>query len=622
MKKICFRILILFLVFTPFLAYAEDFDYDDLASVPVLHEGRVKPLDTLARHFALAFSGKSKFKNESALRWFVGLVLSPESSFDKRVFSIKNPDVLTSLGITEDNSKLYSFTELLKAIRAQFSSIQSIQQIPQESRTASQNQLVDLYNKVMLTYELSRSLSMYFPELQVVHPSLAKELNVKVGDYTYLELLKQRNLIKEKFDQVKEISPKDWNDYQRNIAILSLQLNRVEDDARSRLFAILPLQWEGEEGLWFSPWAILSDGQGSPLSANYLQLWHSSYLAAQEKDAHRFNSIAKQIQNYPKEHFAEFYSLTKINLELKYNRWDLFTKSLALYILSFLALALSWLAWRKLAERISFACLSLAVLAHLVGLIQRMIIMSRPPVSTLYESIIFVALIASVSGFLLELRKRNTLGILIASLSGTILQFVANSYASDGDTMGMLVAVLNTNFWLATHVVTITIGYGCCFVAGILAHIYLIKRLFGSSRSKDLNDLNGNLLGVNFFALFFAMFGTILGGIWADQSWGRFWGWDPKENGALLIVLWILFLLHGRLAGKMKALGFAVGSVLTNIVVALAWFGVNLLSVGLHSYGFTSNIATNLGIFCASEFIFAFLMLFLIRRKERLAGIS
>ena len=115
-----------------------------------------------------------------------------------------------------------------------------------------------------------------------------------------------------------------------------------------------------------------------------------------------------------------------------------------------------------------------------------------------------------------------------------------------------------------------------------------------------------NMNGLTLFALFFTLFGTILGGIWADQSWGRFWGWDPKENGAMLIVLSLLVLIHGRIAGSFSAFTIACGLVLTNIVVALAWFGVNLLNVGLHSYGFTEGVALNLAIFCLIEVLVVF----------------
>jgi len=111
------------------------------------------------------------------------------------------------------------------------------------------------------------------------------------------------------------------------------------------------------------------------------------------------------------------------------------------------------------------------------------------------------------------------------------------------------------------------------------------------------------VFGATLFALFFTLFGTILGGIWADQSWGRFWGWDPKENGALLIVMWQIMMLHLRITGFVKPMGFALGMILNNIVVILAWFGVNLLNVGLHSYGFATGIAINISLFIAFELI-------------------
>ena len=118
------------------------------------------------------------------------------------------------------------------------------------------------------------------------------------------------------------------------------------------------------------------------------------------------------------------------------------------------------------------------------------------------------------------------------------------------------------------------------------------------------------MFGATIFALFFTLFGTILGGISADQSWGRFWGWDPKENGALLIVMWQIMMIHLRITGYVKPTGFALGMIMNNIVVVLALFGVNLLSIGLHSYGFASGIARNLTIFISIELLIGFTLFF------------
>ena len=109
------------------------------------------------------------------------------------------------------------------------------------------------------------------------------------------------------------------------------------------------------------------------------------------------------------------------------------------------------------------------------------------------------------------------------------------------------------------------------------------------------------LHGLVCFGLLFSLIGTILGGIWANDSWGRFWGWDPKENGALMIVLWMLIILHSRLGGYIRDHGLAMLAVIGGCIVAFSWWGVNLLGVGLHSYGFTTGVMRVLLLFYGFE---------------------
>jgi len=153
--------------------------------------------------------------------------------------------------------------------------------------------------------------------------------------------------------------------------------------------------------------------------------------------------------------------------------------------------------------------------------------------------------------------------------------------------MEMLRAVLDTNLWLATHVVVVTTGYASMFVAGLLAVIYIVRGFFTRTLTAELaRALSRMVYGIVCFATLFSFVGTILGGIWADQSWGRFWGWDPKENGALLIVLWNAVILHARWGGMIKERGLMAMAVFGNVVTSFSWFGVNMLGIGLHSYGF------------------------------------
>jgi ABC-type transport system involved in cytochrome c biogenesis permease subunit len=151
----------------------------------------------------------------------------------------------------------------------------------------------------------------------------------------------------------------------------------------------------------------------------------------------------------------------------------------------------------------------------------------------------------------------------------------------------MLQAVLDTNIWLATHVVVVTTGYSAMFLAGLLAILYVVRGLFTRTLTKTAADsLTRMTYGVICFATLFSFVGTVLGGIWADQSWGRFWGWDPKENGALLIVLWCAMMLHARWGGMIQQRGLMIMALFGNVITSFSWFGVNMLGVGLHSYGF------------------------------------
>ena len=200
-------------------------------------------------------------------------------------------------------------------------------------------------------------------------------------------------------------------------------------------------------------------------------------------------------------------------------------------------------------------------------------------------------------------------------LWGLVLHLYSNIFIADGDTLGVLVAVLRSNFWLSTHVIAVTMGYSGVILSGVISHFYLFYFVKKKTDQKELRDIFQMVYGVLIFGLLFSFTGTVLGGIWADQSWGRFWGWDPKENGALAIVLWCSILLHGRVSGLFGELGFCIGSILGIIVVMMSWFGINLLGVGLHSYGFVSKTAFNLFAYIWIQLLLLCIFIALIYRK-------
>jgi ABC-type transport system involved in cytochrome c biogenesis permease subunit len=201
----------------------------------------------------------------------------------------------------------------------------------------------------------------------------------------------------------------------------------------------------------------------------------------------------------------------------------------------------------------------------------------------------------------IELFYRNAIGTAVAAVVGFATLLIAHHLSLSGDTLEMMRAVLDTNFWLATHVVVITLGYSATFLAGTIAIVYLVRRAFGHVPKSTAVSLRGMVYGVICFATLASFVGTVLGGIWADQSWGRFWGWDPKENGALLIVIWNAIILHARWGGMIRERGMMVMAVFGNIVTSWSWFGTNMLGIGLHSYGFTDAAFLWLSAFMISQ---------------------
>jgi ABC-type transport system involved in cytochrome c biogenesis permease subunit len=275
---------------------------------------------------------------------------------------------------------------------------------------------------------------------------------------------------------------------------------------------------------------------------------------------------------------------------------------MSLYALAFFLAVFSWLAWPDTLGRAAFSLIAVAWVLATVGIAARMWLEGRPPVTNLYSSALFVGWGAVGLCLVLEYVYRNAVGSVAAGVIGFSTLLIAHHLSLSGDTMEMMRAVLDSNFWLATHVVVVTAGYSATFLAGFLAIIYIVRGFLTRSLDRGTADaLTRMVYGIVCFATLFSFVGTILGGIWADQSWGRFWGWDPKENGALIIVLWNAIILHARWGGMIRQRGLMTLAVGGNIVTGWSWFGTNMLGVGLHSYGFTDAAFIALLTFAISQ---------------------
>ncbi|OGR87722.1 MAG: hypothetical protein A3A86_03220 [Elusimicrobia bacterium RIFCSPLOWO2_01_FULL_60_11] len=337
---------------------------------------------------------------------------------------------------------------------------------------------------------------------------------------------------------------------------------------------------------------------GGGASAEFYAKISEAYRAGEPQG---FNLALKGLQQAVAESAPQENS--RAGYERLFNVFQPFYQCVILYMVVFLLTFLSRMFWPEALYRSAFWLLLLAFGLHTVGLSARMWIQARPPVTNLYSSAIFVGWFSVLMGVVLEKITKRGLGSIAASAIGFITLIIAHNLASEGDTLEMMRAVLDSNFWLATHVVCITIGYASTFLSGFLGILYVLRRIFDKRWDEGTaSALEGMIYGVVCFSAFFSFLGTVLGGIWADQSWGRFWGWDPKENGALMIVLWNVFILHARIGGLASQRSIALMAVFGNVITAVSWFGVNMLGIGLHSYGFMDQAFVWLAIFCASQF--------------------
>jgi ABC-type transport system involved in cytochrome c biogenesis permease subunit len=268
------------------------------------------------------------------------------------------------------------------------------------------------------------------------------------------------------------------------------------------------------------------------------------------------------------------------------------------------------MSYAKMLNRLAFGIGLITLALHTWAIGSRMYLQDRPPITNLYSTGICIGWLAVVLGLILENLFRNGFGNVVGAFVGSITVLIAHFLSTDGDTMEMMRAVLDTNLWLSTHVVVVNAGYSATFVVGALGILFIvlgIVQYFTRCLSRDVfTTINLMMYGILCFATLCSFVGTVLGGIWADQSWGRFWGWDPKENGALMIVIMNALILHARWGGIVQQRGIAVLSLFGNIITAWSYFGVNMLGVGLHAYGFIPAAVWWLAVFMVANLVLAF----------------
>jgi ABC-type transport system involved in cytochrome c biogenesis permease subunit len=328
--------------------------------------------------------------------------------------------------------------------------------------------------------------------------------------------------------------------------------------------------------------------------------WGDALDGWRERDASQFKSAVAGYHDFLASEKLPLLNLGTIRYESFLNHFAPQYYTIFLYLTALVLTFLSWVVLREQLWRSAMGVMLLAFVVHSFYLIARMQISGRPPVTNLYSSAVFIGWALVLGTIVFEYFSRLGMVSVIGCIAGASTLTIAHFLGIEqGDTLSVMQAVLDTQFWLATHVVCVTIGYAATFMAGMLGIAYLIAVRFTKLEPTRLKMMGGVIYGTIGFALLFSFVGTVLGGLWADDSWGRFWGWDPKENGALLIVIWNAIVLHARWDKMIRDNGTAILAIGGNIVTAWSWFGVNELGAGLHSYGFTEGRLLYLAWFVA-----------------------
>ena len=594
-------------------AYAELNSLDHLKKVAIMENGRIKPIDTFAQNMLKQFSGRSNFERKPAIQWLARVILTPEASYDDKVFLLTNPEVLDSIGVERQGKARdrYSYSQLRQGLSKLRQLAIKASKIDEKGRAFVENEIISLYNKLYIYQLLTASFDFLFPhpDFTITNSKTLEilELPKNRKNFSFFDLAEKRKKIGDFIITFKGKKQEERTTIEREVFTLSRRLEQWAKFYGELPLTIIPpikISQTGEKEKWLSPWDITSPviTKGVParkdlyLMRDFIWAYRESSQVTFDRAVMAFNDLILEQTDRIRQ--------KALSHEVFYNKVDPFYKAKFFYGFAVLFLLLSYIILKKWFYRLSFILLLIGFLLHLFGVVVRMYIMLRPPVTNLYETFVFTGLITALLGMILEFFKKRNIGILTGGLAGLVMLMIAGKYALEGDTMGMLVAVLDSNFWLASHVITIILGYAGIVLSGFIGHLYILQKISRPHKKEMLKNTFQAVYSIQAFGIVFTFLGTVLGGIWADQSWGRFWGWDPKENGALLILLWSAILFHAKKTNWIRETGMAFGTIIGVIAVSLAWFGVNLLGVGLHSYGFTSGIARTLFLFIAFEVLF------------------
>jgi ABC-type transport system involved in cytochrome c biogenesis permease subunit len=628
---------------------------EEYGYISVLENGRCKPLERAARTNLLKITNRQTVRDAelnqlSAIRWMLDMQATGLAEY-YRTFRIQDEGLVKFLGLKPNAQQRYHLDQLEDRVAELRKLLEEIEEGNKKGAKITPLQRAAL----VLAQDLQRSASRITRSdkmreglvKQKIDPRTTLLFRIENDQVLNILGLKAREGFRYSYDEVTHSKgyrqfvnksmrvadiPEDKRDvvdvkvaqlaqrlmtFNQTATLGGTRLVHDPDEKRHATLLVVPTQeaWQPFLKLFLvrgdkidNSWVTLYDalelsamtGQASP-DARALETILYAYATGNTTE---FN---KELSAYLQTQKQELPGQTsKTSYEVFLDNFEPFYLCSILYVFVCLLGFIAWIGWRDVLNRTAFYLALLLVVVHSWALISRMYLQGRPPVTNLYSSAVFIGWGAVVLCLFIEWIFRNGIANIVAAVLGALTLLVAHHLeeSSHGETMEMMVAVLDTNFWLATHVTCVTLGYTATFVAGFFGAALILMGVFMTGFTREgFKTLSSIVYGVVCFATLLSFVGTVLGGIWADQSWGRFWGWDPKENGAVLIVIWNALILHARWGGMIKERGMAVLAVVGNMVTGWSWFGTNQLSVGLHNYGFNKSLAIGLVVFWITQAI-------------------
>ncbi|MCF8337964.1 MAG: cytochrome c biogenesis protein CcsA, partial [Bacteroidales bacterium] len=435
------------------------------------------------------------------------------------------------------------------------------------------------------------------PMIKVGHDALKKQLGID-GDYAaFTDFIDEENgqyMIRSQVEKAHSKKPAARNQFDKELIKVDERVNIFFMASRGQFLKIFPKPGDLQQS-WYTPNA---DNMNLPeddslFVSNIFGLYLSAVLDGNKTGNYeQADEYLQGIKNYQLKYGEELIpSKTKRKAEIWYNNINIFLKlgqaygllGMILLILLFVRILSRYhLKWPVL---IFTSLISLMFALHILGLGWRWYLSGHAPWSDGYESLIYIAFATMLAGVIFV--RRSPITMAATAVLSSIILMVAHLSWMDPEITN-LVPVLKS-YWLTIHVSVITASYGFFGLGALLGFITLLLNLFKTETTvktidekiKQITHINEMTLTVGLYML---TIGTFLGGVWANESWGRYWGWDPKETWALVSVLVYAFIIHMRMMPGLKSrFTFNMASVIGFGSIIMTYFGVNYYLSGMHS---------------------------------------